>query len=129
MKNLSIFICLFVFLFAGVVFADGAMEAPDFTSSLLQVLDLVKEKAAIIPLLVAVFQLLKTAPVTSIIGKLSGKYQQLIVAIVTTGGYVVHALASGQSTFSAVVEGLLTSGGAMLMYDAFRSIKKSEAQA
>lgn len=121
-KLFSIFVGLSLLLISGIALADEVAQ-PDFTVSVLSLLEAVKGKASIVVILVAVFQLLKTAPVVGILGKVSGKYMQVIIAVTTVGGFIVDSMARGTSLVTAAVEGLFTSGGAMLLYSAIKSIK------
>lgn len=115
------FLALAILVVPFVAFAADAAQ-PDLTATILSLLDAVKGKAPVAVILVCVFQLLRTAPVVGILGKLSGRYLQLAIAVITALGYVADAWVKSGNLFSAAVEGLFTAGGAMLIYTAFRSI-------
>lgn len=121
-KYLSYLAVPFVGLYALTAFASGEVQ-PDLTLTLLSLLEAIKGNGGVAVILVAVFQLLRTAPVLGILGKFSGKYLQLIIAAATALGYVAKAAAEGKSWGMAAVEGLFTAGGAMLIYTAIREIK------
>lgn len=122
-KLKSVLFGLFL-MFPLIAFAAEVVE-PDFTASIMQLLGAIQGKASVAVILVAVFQLLRTAPVVGILGKFSGKYLQAIIAGVTALGYVAQAWATSGNLGAAAVEGLFTAGGAMLIYQAIRSIKSS----
>lgn len=72
--------------------------------------------------IVAIVQVLKTAPVIGFLSNVEGKYVQLTVALVTTLGYIASAVVTGSSWTQAALTGLLTAGGAMLIYDGYAAI-------
>jgi len=123
MKKLMFMFVGMTFLFPFMAFAADAVQ-PDFTGSILALLDTIKGKAPIALILVAVFQLLRTAPVVGILGKFSGTYLQVIIAASTALGFVAQAWAASGNIVTAAIEGLFTAGGAMLIYTAIRDIKK-----
>lgn len=128
MKKSSVLFMMFAtFLYAGFALAaDGT--APDLTSTILAIWKAIQDKSGVALILVPVFQLLRTHEVLGILSKLTGKGMQLAVAIITTGGFVVDALAKGQNIGTAIIAGLFTAGGAMLIYDAIRSMKSSSTE-
>ncbi len=120
----------FAFLLAGSAFADGVavtVTAPAFGDALANLFAAIKDHGSVAVLVMAVVQVLKTNEVIGILGKVSSKFLPLIIAVLTTVGYVVAAVIAGKSWFQGAIEGLVTSGGAMLIYEAIRQIKVSEA--
>ena len=101
--------------------------APDFGMSIMALFAAFKDKASLAVILMAVFQVLKTVPVTNLIGKLGASYQRLILAIISVGASIIASYQVKQNWISAVVEGLVVAGGAMLIYDAIREMKKPQA--
>lgn len=122
-STLALPAAIFMLAMPLMVFAADGAAAPDLTAVILSLLNAIKDKAPVAVILVCVFQLLRTAPVLGILGKLSGKYLQLAIAIITALGYVAEAWARGMSLGAAAIEGLFTAGGAMLIYTAIRSIE------
>ncbi len=104
-------------------FADGTAP-PAITDSLLALFNAIQGHATAAVVLMFVFQVLRTNEVIGILGKigLAGKSLQVVVAIITALGYVFNAYATGGNLLQAAVEGLFTSGGAMLVYDAMAGI-------
>lgn len=104
------------------ILAYGA-DAPSLSEGILGLLGAIKDKAAVAVVLMHVFQILRTHEVFGILGKLglSGKGLQVAVALLTTAGFVVDAYAKNANLASAIIEGLFTAGGAMLIYDAFKA--------
>lgn len=96
--------------------------APDLGASLLALWQAIQNHAGTALILVPVFQILKSNPVMGLLGGLGGKGMQIAVALITTGGFVINAWATGQSLGMAAVTGLFTAGGCMLIYDAFAGI-------
>jgi len=103
--------------------ADSA--APDFSLTIIALMEAIKNHGSVAVILVAVFQLLRTAPVVGVLGSVTGKYLQVIIAVSTALGYIAVAAAQGKSWGVAAIDGLFTAGGAMLIYDAIRSIKSA----
>lgn len=120
-------IVAFVVLTSYQAFAAGADSAPDLTASLLALWQGVQNHASTALILVPVFQILRTHEVLGLLGHLSSKGMQIAVALITTGGFVVDALAKGQPLLQAAVTGLITSGGAMMIYDAIKGISGNNA--
>ena len=119
-----LFLCLLTLasLVSIPALADGA-QPPALTDSILALFNAIKDHAAAAVILYAVFQVLKTNETIGILGKLGlqGKGMQIAVAVITALGYVFNAYIKEGSTanwFQAAVEGLFTSGGAMLIYSA-----------
>jgi hypothetical protein len=134
MKNLSrklsfpiLLMIPFAFLCAMVLFshllavahADG-VSPPDLVGSLTGLFNAIKDHAAAAVIIYAAFQVLKTNEVIGILGKLGlqGKGMQITVAALTAAGYVLDAYLKDGNLFQAAIEGLFTSGGAMLVYSA-----------
>lgn len=136
MKNFSKFslpvfvLSVFIFLLARAAFADGVavtVTAPAFGDALANLFGAIKDHGSVAVLIMAVVQILKTNEVVGLLGKISPKFLPLIIGVVTTIGYVVAAVIAGKSWFQGAIEGLVTSGGAMLIYESIRKIKVSEA--
>lgn len=119
-NNLISVICL-VALFPLLAFAADA-PVPDFTASLLAIWNGIQTHAPVAVILVPVFQLLRTNQLVGILGKVSGKYLPVVIAVFVSAGYVLDAHLKGEPIFTALVTGLFTAGGAMKIYDAIRSI-------
>lgn len=112
-------------MFPLIALANEATQ-PDFAMTIMSLMDAIQGKASIAVILVAVFQLLRTAPVVGILSKVSGRYLQVVIAASTALGFVAQAWATSGNLGAAAVEGLFTAGGAMLIYTAIRSIKSAE---
>jgi len=115
------------FLFAGLAIAADAGAAPDLTSTILALWQAIQSHSGTALILVPVFQILRTNEMLGILSKLTGRGMQIAVAVITTGGFVVDALAKGQSIGQAAIAGLITAGGAMLIFDAIRLMKNPPA--
>lgn len=102
-----------------------AADAPDFAGSILAIWTAIQSHAGTALILVPVFQFLRTNEVVGILSKISGKYLQVVIAVLTVLGFVVDAWAKGQGLGAAAIAGLFTSGGAMLIFEAIKSIKSS----
>lgn len=87
----------------------------------------IQTKASTSMVLVPVFQILRSKEIYGVLEKVSGNYLRVVIAFITTGGYVAEAWAKGGSLVEAIIVGLLTAGGAMLIYNAFREIKAPSA--
>lgn len=87
----------------------------------------IKDKAVTAVVVMHVFQILRSNESIGLLGKLGvkGNGMRVAVALLTTLGYVAEAWARSGNLGQAAIEGLFTSGGAMLLFDAF----KGEAQA
>ncbi len=83
----------------------------------------IQAKASTSMVLVPVFQILRSKEIYGILEKVTGNYLRLVIAFVTAGSYVVEAWSKGGSLIEALISGLLTAGGAMIIYTAFRDIK------
>jgi hypothetical protein len=113
-----------VFMFAFVSYAMAAdPAAPNLTDSIMLLWKAIQDHSGTALILVPVFQILRTNESLGLLSKLGGKGMQIAVALITTGGFIVNAWATGQSLGQAAVTGLFTAGGAMLIYNAIRSIK------
>lgn len=116
-------------------FAYAAEEAPSLGAALVQLLSLVKDKASAAVIVVCVIQILRTNEVIGILGKLGlqGKTMKVAVAVLTAFGYVANAYVTNGNLGAALIEGLFTAGGAMLIFESFKSTveniseKKDEA--
>lgn len=102
-----------------------ADSAPAITDSLLSLFSAVQSHATAAVVLMFVFQVLRTNEVIGILGKigLQGKSLQVVIAVITALGYVFNAYAKGENLLQAAVEGLFTSGGAMLIFDSLKGIQ------
>ena len=71
---------------------------------------------------VAVIQILKTNEALGVLGKLGlkGNGLRVATALIVTLGYVAEAWARSGNLGAAAIEGLFTSGGAMLIFQAFK---------
>jgi len=127
MKKFSVIFVLCFTMFLSVVAMAADEVAPDFGMSIMALFAAFKDKASLAVILMAVFQVLKTVPVTNLIGKLGASYQRLILAIISVGASIIASYQVKQNWISAVVEGLVVAGGAMLIYDAIREMKKPQA--
>lgn len=124
------FVAICMTVLAQAAFADGVavtLTAPAIGDALAQLFAAIKDHGSVAVIIMAVVQILKTNEVLGILGKVSSKALPLIIAVVTTVGYVVAAVIAGKSWFQGAIEGLFTSGGAMLIYEGFRKIKVEEA--
>lgn len=126
MKNLSVVLFgVFSFLYLSVAFAaDGVV--PDLLSSIMLLWKAIQENAGVAIILVPVFQILRTNEFLGVLGKLglSGNAIRISIAVITALGYIVDAAAKGENLGKALITGLFTSGGAMLIYDAIRAIRQ-----
>lgn len=101
--------------------ADAAV--PGFGAALSELIASISTKAPFAVVLVAVIQFLRTNEIVPILGALTGRYLQLATVCLTALGYVAAAYLRGASLGASLVEGLLTGGGATLIYDQIRAIK------
>lgn len=114
-------------LFAGflgqLILAHAAEDPPALGASLIQLLSLIKDKAGAAAIIMVVFQILRTHEVIGILGKigLQGKALRIFIAVTTTAGYVLTAYGTSGNLGAALIEGLFVAGGAMLIFDAFKS--------
>lgn len=116
--------CVFAALIGVSAFADTVPPVPvDWVALLTQLYNAVTGHAGTAVVVMAIIQILKTAPVIGFLSKIEGVYLQLSVAILTTVGFIVDAVIKGQSWGAAAVTGLFTAGGAMLIYDGIVAIK------
>jgi hypothetical protein len=123
-KMFVLFSLLLLFVINAVAYAADAV-APGLGESVGALIASITTKAPFAVVLVAVFQILRTNEVLPILGKLTGRYMQVAIAILTSAGYIVSAVVSGKAWGPAAIEGLFTAGGAMVIYDAFRNIPKA----
>lgn len=109
--------------------ADGA--SPDLPTALGFIFSDITTHAAAAVVIMHVFEVLKTNEVIGILGKigLQGKPLQVAVAFITAFGFAANAYAKGESIVQALIEGLFTSGGAMLIYNAYQSGASTVADA
>lgn len=115
---------LFLIHFVGLfMLANAADEPVDLASAVLALFGAIKEKAVFAVVLMHVFKVLRTNESIGILGKigLSGTGMRVAVAVLTVGGYVLNSYLINGNLGQAAIEGLFTSGGAMLLYDAFRA--------
>jgi hypothetical protein len=123
--SLWLFLCSFALLVAVTVAqAADAGAVPGFGESVSAIITSITTKAPFAVVLVAVFQLLRTNEVLPILSKLSGIYCSIVIAAITVAGYVLNAYLGSHNLGAAAIEGLFTSGGAMLIYDQIRAIPK-----
>lgn len=123
-------VAAFVIFYGASAMADGAsvtVTAPAIGDALSNLFAAIKDHGSVAVLIMAVVQVLKTNEVIGILGKVSSKFLPVIIAVLTTVGYIVGAVIAGKSWFQGAIEGLVTSGGAMLIYEAIRQIKVSSA--
>lgn len=112
-------------MLALVAFFDHFLlaQAADVTLSdgLLALFGDIQSKAVAAVILMHVFQILKTHEVLGVLGKvgLSGRALQIAIAAITALGFCADAYAKGSSILQALIEGLFTAGGAMLVYQAW----------
>lgn len=102
--------------------ADGTAP-PAITDSLLALFNAIQTHATAAVVLMFVFQVLRTNEFVGILGKigLKGKGLQMVIAVVTALGYIFNAYAKGENLLQAAMEGLFTSGGAMLIFDSWNN--------
>ena len=89
----------------------------------------IQAKASTSMVLVPVFQILRSKEIYGVLQKVSGNYLRVVIAAITSGSYVAEAWAKGGSLIEALISGLFTAGGAMLIYTAFRDMKAPAAPA
>jgi hypothetical protein len=107
--------------------ADGAEVA--LIPAIMALWAAIQTKASTSIVLVPVFQILRSKEIYGILEKVSGNYLRAVIAIVTAGSYVAEAWSKGGSLIEALISGLFTAGGAMIIYTAFRDIKAPSAPA
>lgn len=122
---------LFMLPFAAVIFLgflDNYMlawadDAPVLGASFIALFDAIKNKAAAAVVIMHVFQILRTHEVFGLLGKigLQGKGLQIAIAVITALGFVAEAYGKGANLGQALIEGLFTAGGSMLIYDAVKA--------
>lgn len=108
---------------AGFLILAHAAEPPTLGEALSELLGALKDKATTAVILVFVFQILRTHEFLGILGKLGvqGKLLQVAIAVITALGFVAEAWGRGAPIGQALIEGLFTAGGMMLIFDAIRS--------
>ena len=95
MKKMTLlFTALASMLFLTSAFAADS-AAPDFSLTIIALMEAIKNHGSVAVILVAVFQLLRTAPVVGVLGSVTGKYLQVIIAVSTALGYIAVAAAQG----------------------------------
>lgn len=123
--------CLFVMQFAGFFMLARAEDVPmDLGTAVMMLFTAIKDKAVTAVIVMHVFQILRTNQALGVLGKLglSGKGMRIAVALLTTLGYVADAWARSGNIGQAAIEGLFTSGGAMLLFDAFKATTEAVAE-
>lgn len=95
---------------------------PTLGASLMALFTAIQGKAVTAVILVHVFQILRSNEAIGVLGKLGlkGNGMRVAVAVLTTLGFVASAWATGMPLGQAAIEGLFTSGGAMLLFQAFK---------
>lgn len=132
MKNKKLFPLALMAPFAGLWIlsllgyffnAYAAEEVPALGASIMALFTAIQSKAVTAVVIMHVFTILRTNEALGILGKLglSGKGMRVAVAVLTTLGYVANAWATSGDLGAAAIEGLFTAGGAMLIFDAFKS--------
>lgn len=113
---------LIALLAVGQFMLAHAAEPVSLSDALLALFNDIKGKAATAVVLMHVFQILRSHEVLGILGKigLKGKGLQITIAVITALGFVFDAHAKGAPIIQALVEGLFTAGGAMLIFDALK---------
>ncbi len=96
---------------------------PTLAEGLISLFGDIQSKAVAAVVLMHVFEILKTHEVFGLLGKLGlqGKSLQVAIAVITALGFCANAYAKGENVVQALIEGLFTSGGAMLIYDAYQN--------
>lgn len=128
-RNIPILLMLpfMLIVFAGflgnlmLAYAEG--EVPGLGQSVMGLFMAIKDKASAAMIAVAVIQILKTNEALGVLGKigLKGNGLRVATALIITFGYVAEAwVRTGSLNGAAVIEGLFTSGGAMLLFQAFK---------
>lgn len=122
-------LCLLPFL--AVIFLQlgglyGFAHADDgggFGSAIMSLFGAIKDHASTAVIVMFVFKILTSHETYGLLGKigLQGKSLQITVAVLTALGFVADAWAKGASIPQALIEGLFTAGGAMLIYDASKT--------
>lgn len=112
-----------LFALSFVVGIARAEDPPALGAALLSLFTVIKDKAAAAIIVMHAFQILRTNEVIGILGKLGlqGKGLRVAIALITALGYVANAYATSGNLGAAVIEGLFTAGGAMLIFDAFKA--------
>lgn len=122
-----LFVLPMVFLIAlqlfGSLILAHADAGPTLPDALLALFGDIQTHAIAAVVIMHVFEILKTHEVFGILGKigLQGKALQVTIAVITAAGFVANAYAKGESVVQALIEGLFTSGGAMMIYDAYQN--------
>ena len=103
-----------------LAYAEG--EVPGLGQSVMGLFMAIKDKATAAVIAVAVIQVLKTNEAIGLLGKLglSGNGLRVATALIVTLGYVAEAWVRSGNLGAAAIEGLFTSGGAMLIFSAFK---------
>lgn len=125
------FAFLLVLSFASHFMLAWAVDEPlpSLGASLMSLFTAIQGKAVTAVILVHVFQILRTNEAIGILGKLGlkGKAMSVAVAVLTTLGFVATAWATGMPLGQAAIEGLFTSGGAMLIFNALKAEQEKAA--
>jgi len=116
-------IAVFAFMFASAAFAQaGGVPLPE-VDPLSALIELVKNWQAVgllggaMTLIVVVVQVLKKSFIDA-------KYSPLIVTVLSVLYSIGHYVAGGMSAVNAVITAVITGGGAVAIYEAYKNIKK-----
>lgn len=103
--------------------ADGGVAAPDLPTALTSLFGAITGHATAAVVIMYVFQVLTNHDVLGVLGKLGlqGKTLQIVIAVLTALGYVASAFVQKGDLVQALIEGLFTAGGAMLIYDSAKN--------
>lgn len=138
LKYLKTFFLIFALSFSGAAFAQEVSSALDQVVSLDQVAEatvvLVKDGKGMtkLALTVAVLNLLVMLLKTNLAGQWFSKQKpglkRFVLVVLGQGLGILLAMESGLSPLSAVLAGLITSGGAVSLFEAYKAVfgKKAE---
>ena len=116
--------------FLGQLILAHAEDPVGLGSAVMALFGAIQGKAVTAVIVMHVFMILRTNEAIGFLGKLglTGNGMRIAVAVLTTLGYVAEAWARSGNLGQAAIEGLFTSGGAMLLFDALNGNTKAVAE-
>lgn len=123
-KYLSLFSVSALF-FSLAAYAADAVPAPSFGDAIVALLSAYKTHAGVAAIIVAVVQLLKSDVVGGLLLKINQKWVPILLLAITGIGGTAQAVLTGKNWWQGAVDGFITSGIAMSIYEAAKSIRKA----
>ena len=114
-----------LFLVSAVALAADPVPAPAFGDALVALLGAYTTHAGVAAIIVAVIQLLKSDLVGGLLLKINQKWIPIVMLALTGIGGAAQAVLSGKNWWQGAVDGFITSGIAMSIYEAVKSTRKA----